>query len=161
MEKGAIFSDCGKYRYILWRKWNKRKPSVMIIGLNPSKADDKIDDPTVRRCISFAKTWGYGSLYVTNLFAFKATNPVDMLNEKKPVGAENDKYIKEYQDKVDKVVLAWGNYGSFKNRNKEILKIIELPHCLRINKKGEPSHVLYLNKTLKPRKCTKLKELRK
>ena len=66
---GAIISDCGKYRYQLWRKWDPSLPVVLFIMLNPSQADASEDDPTIRRCINYAKSWGYGGIYVGNLFA--------------------------------------------------------------------------------------------
>ena len=78
MKSGAIFSSCRKYRYALWRNWDETKPCVMIIGLNPSTADENENDPTITRCINFAKSWGYGGVCVTNLFAYCATVPSDM-----------------------------------------------------------------------------------
>ena len=79
LKSGAIFSSCRKYRYALWRNWDESKPRPMIIGLNPSTADEKENDPTIVRCINFAKSWGYGGVYVANLFAFRATLPIEMM----------------------------------------------------------------------------------
>ena len=86
-ESGAIFSECKKYRYLLWRKWGKSPHSkyVMFVGLNPSTADESIDDPTIRRCICFAKDWGYDGLFMANLFAYRATYPVDMFKFAEPI----------------------------------------------------------------------------
>ena len=72
MKSHATFSSCKKYRYSLFRIWDEDKPLVLFIGLNPSTADEKEDDPTIRRCINFAKQWGYGGLIMGNLFAFRA-----------------------------------------------------------------------------------------
>ena len=72
---GANFSRCRQFRYTLWRRWDKTLPPVMMIGLNPSTADAHRNDPTIRRCIGFAKRWGHGGLVMTNLFAFRATYP--------------------------------------------------------------------------------------
>jgi hypothetical protein len=94
MKKDAILSQDRKYRYVLSRIWDESKPMVVIIGLNPSTADEKDDDNTITKCINFAKQWGYGGLYMLNLFAFRATSPSDMFNADSPIGDENDKYIK-------------------------------------------------------------------
>lgn len=80
MKKDAILSQDRKYRYVLSRIWDESKPMVVIIGLNPSTADEKDDDNTITKCINFAKQWGYGGLYMLNLFAFRATSPSDMFN---------------------------------------------------------------------------------
>ena len=78
MKKDAQLSTCRKYRYALWRTWDEAKPQVMIIGLNPSTADETKDDPTITRCINFAKAWGYGGVCMANLFAYRATAPSDV-----------------------------------------------------------------------------------
>ena len=88
MEKGARFSESRTHRYALWRIWEKGAPMVMFVGLNPSTADETQDDPTIRRCIDFAKRWGYGGLYMLNIFAFRATNPKDMKAAADPVGPD-------------------------------------------------------------------------
>jgi hypothetical protein len=75
---GAEFSDCGTYRYALWRTWNALQPGVLFVGLNPSTADATTDDPTIRRCIGFAKRWGYGGITMANVFAYRATDPREM-----------------------------------------------------------------------------------
>ncbi|HDR1569813.1 TPA: DUF1643 domain-containing protein, partial [Pasteurella multocida] len=74
MNNNAIFSDCGTYRYVLWRIWDTLLPRITFIGLNPSTADESNDDPTIRRCINFAKKWGYGGIYMVNLFAYRSTD---------------------------------------------------------------------------------------
>lgn len=146
----AIFSKDRIYRYVLVREWDKGKPAVMIIGLNPSTADETKDDPTIRRCIGFAKNWGYGKLIVTNAFGFRATHPKDLLAFKKPVGKENDFWIKKMASGADKVVLAYGNHARHKNRHEQILKFIKNPHCIKVTKAGLPSHPLYLRYTRSP-----------
>ena len=77
-KSGAVFSDCRKYRYALWRIWDENKPLVMIIGLNPSTADEISNDPTITRCKSFARACGYGGVLVANLFGFRATSPNEL-----------------------------------------------------------------------------------
>ena len=109
VKKGALMSDCKVYRYRLWRIWEEAKPKVMFIMLNPSTADGKMDDPTVRRCISFAKSWGYGGLYVANLFAYRSTQPKDLLEQTDVVGLDNSFHLKEMSKKCEIAVCAWGN----------------------------------------------------
>ena len=150
MKKDAILSQDRKYRYVLSRIWDESKPMVVIIGLNPSTADEKDDDNTITKCINFAKQWGYGGLYMLNLFAFLATSPSDMFNADSPIGDENDKYIQMYSKLSDKVICAWGNDGNFKNRSQYILSNIENKFYLKLNKSGEPAHPLYLSKDLIP-----------
>ena len=150
MKKDAILSEDRKYRYVLSRIWDESKPLVVIIGLNPSTADEKDDDNTIKKCINFSKNWGYGGLYMLDLFAFRATAPSDMFNASSPIGEENSKYIEKYSKLSDKVICAWGNNGNFKNRSKEVLLNIENKFYLKLNKTGEPAHPLYLNKNLIP-----------
>ncbi|CAA6827015.1 MAG: Unknown protein [uncultured Sulfurovum sp.] len=152
MQKNAILSEDREYRYILSRIWDKTKPMVMIIGLNPSTADETEDDPTIGRCISFSKSWGYGGVYMLNLFAFRATEPKDMFKALNPVGSENDNFIEIYSKKVDKIICAWGNDGVYKNRSYHIRKKFNNLFYLKMNQTGEPSHPLYLKSDLLPQK---------
>ena len=149
-KSGAIFSDCRKYRYALWRIWDGKKSNAMIIGLNPSTADEKSNDPTILRCISFASSWGYGGVYVTNLFGFRATSPNELRAYKDPVGKDNDLWVHEMTKKVAIKVAAWGNHGKFLNRSEKLLLSLDPLHCIQINKSGEPAHPLYLKADLNP-----------
>ena len=149
VNKNAIFSDCRKYRYALSRTWNGKKKTILFIGLNPSTANEKIDDPTIRRCINYAQNWGYGSLLMVNLFAYRATLPTELKNAKNPIGNDNDLHIIELSKKADIAVAAWGNEGNLLNRDKEVKKILPNLMCLKINKSGQPAHPLYQKKDLK------------
>ena len=149
VNKNATFSDCRKYRYALSRTWNGKKKTILFIGLNPSTANEKIDDPTIRRCINYAQNWGYGSLLMVNLFAYRATIPSELKNVKNPIGNDNDLHIIELSKKADIAVAAWGNEGSLLNRDKEVKKILPNLMCLKINKSGQPAHPLYQKKDLK------------
>ena len=149
VNKNATFSDCRKYRYALSRTWNGKKKTILFIGLNPSTADEKIDDPTIRRCINYAQNWGYGSLLMVNLFAYRATMPSELKNVKNPIGNDNDLHIIELSKKADLAVAAWGNEGTLLNRDKEVKKILPNLMCLKINKSGQPAHPLYQKKDLK------------
>ena len=149
-KSGAVFSDCRKYRYALWRMWNEHMPIAMIIGLNPSTADQTRNDPTITRCISFARSWGYGGVCVTNLFGFRATSPTQLKAHHDPIGKENDAWVHEMAKGAAITVAAWGNHGKFLNRSLEILPSLGQLYCIKMNKSGEPAHPLYLKAELKP-----------
>ena len=134
---------------MLSRTWNSKKKTILFIGLNPSTADEKIDDPTIRRCINYAQNWGYGSLLMVNLFAYRATMPSELKNVKNPIGNDNDLHILELSKKADLTVAAWGNEGFLLNRDKVVKKLIPNLMCLKINKSGQPAHPLYQKKDLK------------
>lgn len=153
--KGALLSSCRQYRYVLWRIWDTTKPTVMFICLNPSTADEQDDDKTVIRCINFAKSWGYGGLYMTNLFAYRSTDKSILYSIKTPIGEQNDSYIFEYTKKADKVIAAWGNDGCHLNRSQCISQLIPHLFCLEINQTGEPKHPLYANGSLTPKPYTR------
>jgi len=146
IKKSAVFSSCRKYRYSLTRAWNLTGNYVLFIGLNPSIADELIDDPTLKRCINFAKDWGYGGLIMVNLFAYVSTHPSELKNTKLPIGKENDEHILKNHQKSQLTVIAWGNDGYLYDRDKEVLAIIDSPMCLNINKSGQPAHPLYQKK---------------
>jgi hypothetical protein len=155
----AILSDCKNYRYSLTRIWDNSKPKVLFIMLNPSTADAEKDDPTIRRCIRFAKDWGYGGLYVVNLFALRATNPKELLAAPFVVGVDNEKWIRKMGSLSDLVICAWGN-GSIVNKLQKRLDHTWKPlswinkplHYLELSKDGTPKHPLYLSKHLTPRR---------
>jgi hypothetical protein len=150
-DRQTIFSPCRRYRYTLWREWDMFNPSyAMFIGLNPSTADEVKDDPTIRRCIGFAKEWGYGALCMTNIFAFRATDPRDMKAEPDPVGPNNDQWLAECAKNASIVIAAWGAHGKHQARDEKVLKLIGNVNCLGITREGHPRHPLYLLKTVKP-----------
>jgi len=151
MKKNAVISDCKKYRYALYRVWDESLPTVMFVGLNPSTADAIEDDPTINKCIKFAKSWGYGALIMSNLFAFRSTDPDKLKTEIDPIGSENDMWIERLVNKSDLIIAAWGNHGSYLDQDKKILKKFQgRLHCLQINKSGQPAHPLYLKSNLRP-----------
>jgi hypothetical protein len=148
---GAIFSEDRRYRYELWRVWDSGKPMMMFVGLNPSTADETEPDNTVTRCMGFANSWGFGGMYMMNLFAYRATKPKDMFVQDDPVGPDTDYHLKLVQDKVEMILLAWGNHGTFMRRDHAVLSILHKNvHYLRKTKAGNPEHPLYLPKTLVP-----------
>lgn len=91
--RGALLSEDGRYRYRLWRLWDELAPVMTWVMLNPSTADAEVDDPTIRKCIGFAKQHHYGGIVVVNLFAYRATDPKELGKVKDPVGPENDQHI--------------------------------------------------------------------
>lgn len=161
MIKSANFSPCRTWRYTLHRSWAD-KPLfgpvslgiVLFVCLNPSTADELNDDPTVRRCIGYARAWGYNSLIMTNIFAFRATYPSDMKAAPDPVGPDNDKWLMDCAREAALVVAAWGNDGAYRGRSRQVVEMtaragVQLM-CLRITKAGEPEHPLYLPGKLQP-----------
>ena len=144
MIKAAAFSLDRKYRYALWRIWDRRKPICMFIGLNPSTADENIDDPTIRRCKNYSADWNYGGICMTNLFAFRSTHPHDLLNTLKPIGPENNTWLMYLAIHSKIVVACWGNWGTMSKRNEEVRKLIPNLYCLSTTKRGQPKHPLYV-----------------
>lgn len=150
----ADFSPCRTWRYTLYRVWDKGKSYVMFIGLNPSTADERRNDPTVRRCMGYAREWGYGALVMTNIFAFRATDPKVMKAAKDPVGPENDSWLQRKAETAGIVVAAWGTHGVHRGREDAVrLMFIQRKvrlMCLGKTKGGHPKHPLYLPKDAKP-----------
>ncbi len=145
LETGAELSECRTYRYALWRIWDNNKPKVMFIGLNPSTADENTDDKTITRCTNFAKSWGYGGFYMTNLFAYRSTDKSKLPLVENPIGDDNDLYIAKYAKLADKTVAAWGNDGVFLERSAIVSNLIAPLFCLEVNQTGEPKHPLYVS----------------
>ncbi len=145
--KDAKLSDDQVYRYQLTRIWDETKPKVLFIMLNPSTADALEDDPTIRRVVNFAESWGYGSVYVANLYAFRSTDPKGLKTTSDPIGPENRQHIQELVGLVDRVIYAWGN----KEKEPEWLReLITTPYCIAHSTKGIPKHPLYLKGDSQP-----------
>lgn len=144
---GADFSTCRTWRYWLWRKFAadaRLADTVAFIGLNPSTADEKMDDPTVRRCIGFAKAWGFTQLYMLNAYAYRSTDPRGLKQCEDPVGPANDAVIRLRCREAALVVAAWGAHCS-PEREREVLAAVGRDvFCLGKTKAGRPRHPLYL-----------------
>lgn len=147
--KGAELSPDRKYRYALWRIWDETKRFVVFICLNPSTADETEDDATIRRCMGYAKSWGFGGIYMVNLFAFRAKEPSDMKAVDDPIGPENDYWLRKLSC-AGLAVAGWGNDGAYRGRSKEVRELIPELYCLKQNKSGEPVHPLYQKASLTP-----------
>lgn len=148
----ATISDCGSFRYRLWRKWSVGSP-LLFVMLNPSTADGLQDDATIRRCYGFAARAGFGELEVVNLYAYRATKPADLKAAGYPVGPENDRHIREAVLDAAAVCVAWGANVAGLSRPGEVLTLLRQMgvkvKCLRITRSGYPQHPLML-----PSDCT-------
>ena len=146
VERWAELSDDGRYRYVLGRRWDEALAVCVFIMLNPSTADAAVDDPTIRRCMSFAKSLGCGSLLVGNLYAFRATDPRVLFRATEPTGgAKNDTVLTELLSRGDVVIAGWGTHGRA-GRVSEVLRLpgAERMTALAVTKAGAPRHPLYV-----------------
>lgn len=147
----AVISQDGLFRYFLSRRWDLSGRRVAFIGLNPSTADASLDDPTIRRCVGFAKTWGGGILVMVNLFGLRSTRPDALRGASDPVGPGNDEWMERAVATSDIVVAAWGNHGSLLNRSVHIRrKFAGQLWALDLTSSGEPMHPLYIRATRQP-----------
>jgi hypothetical protein len=146
---GALLSSDDRYRWRLWRTWNPGLDTVNFIMLNPSTADHEKDDATIKKCEQFVRRWNYGGFVVTNLFAYRATNPRRIYEVHNPVGLGNDEHVVEAAKETALVVCAWGNRGTHKNRASVVMGLLRkegcLTHCLGVTKRDQPKHPLYLS----------------
>lgn len=184
--KGAIISACGNYRYRLWREWRLHplpakwdmftdddgtpvldgegkqwgEPlSCVFVMLNPSTADADQDDATIRRCVAFAKAWGYDRMEVVNLFAWRSTDPKAMLaltaSDIDPVGRDNRHHVHGAVERAGIVICAWGAHGGHIGQDETMLGWLEEhgadPHALKVTKDGFPGHPLYIPAGTQPR----------
>lgn len=149
MEKSAIISECGKYRYRLERKWVGLKTCLFIM-LNPSTADADIDDPTIRRCMGFASREGCGRLIVVNLYGFRSTDPkaLPKLGAMNAAGMKNAYHVEMAMKESDLIIAGWGRQSpwiqpiaSVRTCANNFGKIIQ---CLGLNNNGSPRHPLYI-----------------
>lgn len=148
--KSAEISACDLYRYGLTRVWHPERASITWCMLNPSTADAKTDDPTIRKCIGFARRWGYGGIRVINLFALRATDPKELLRVRDPVGPANIDVLRGPLDAP--VIVGWGSripQKPFADRMARIVRMrarveADMWYCLGRTKYGEPRHPLML-----------------
>lgn len=146
-QKSARLSDCGDYRYELWRRWDSDDPVCVMIGLNPSTADAVTDDPTIRKCVKIAKREGCGSLCMINLFAYRTPRPKVLKKVSDPFGPENDETLERLLRGAGLVIAAWGKDGSWQGADQRVYGMIPYGRrimCLGRNEDGSPKHPLYL-----------------
>lgn len=153
---GAEFSGCMRYRYRLRRSLTGsvlERPGKPVVFLmcNPSTADSIQDDPTIRRCVGFAKAWGYSDLLVSNLYAFRASTVSALRKADDPVGPENDDVLRAIPAGVP-IVAAWGAKPWARERVRRVLELVGRPLlCLRTTRDGSPEHPLYIPQGLEPK----------
>jgi hypothetical protein len=144
VDRAALFSPCRTWRYSLSRQLSGAG-TVAFIGLNPSTADETRDDPTIRRCLGFARDWGFALLEVVNVYGLRATDPRDLRRASDPVGPGNDRALSRALERADLVVAAWGVHA----RPERIAELrwafghVQL-HALGLTRSGAPRHPLYL-----------------
>lgn len=152
---GAVIE--GAYRYNLWRAWDVDGAGgrVLFVGLNPSTADARQDDPTIRRCIRFARDWGYGGLWMANLYAYRATDPKALRTAENPIGDRNDHWLLSLARRARLTVAAWGAWpGPDPHRPANVMDLLGGLHVLGLTAKGEPRHPLYMRADCEPIRWT-------
>ena len=154
--KTAKISPCGTYRYNLTRRWDEGGKTMLFVMLNPSTADADVDDPTIRRCVGFAKRDGYSAIEVVNLYAFRATDPDRLfgVSIREIIGPDNNEEIRAAAQRADRVVAAWGagRHATFTDGGAgrwrvvaELIKSLGKPiYCLNTSASGQPRHPLYV-----------------
>jgi hypothetical protein len=154
-EKDAMISDCGKYRYFLSRRWGTDEDNdnlLVFVGLNPSKADAMVDDPTIRRCVDFAKSFGYQGIVMLNLFAYRATDPKELCTVENATGPVNTSFITDLAKLSPTMVICCGGRppglprALFDAALSFIMSIVQEPMCFGTTKDGYPRHPLFLRK---------------
>jgi hypothetical protein len=156
LKTGANFSTDKKYRYTLWRVWNEDKPLLGFCMLNPSTANEEVNDPTVARCQRRAELWSYGGVIVTNIFALRSTDPSALKTVIDPVGPMNDVRMIGALQQCETIICGWGKHGSLNGRGNEVLESLiaffgnNRVRALRINKDGSPAHPLYIGYDVQP-----------
>lgn len=150
----ATYSPCERYRYLLTRVWDPAGPKALFVMLNPSTATEVQNDPTVERCERRARALGFGAFRVTNIFAFRATDPAVMRAETDPTGPGNDAAIVESTGWADRIICAWGSHGTHLDRGRHVeglLRATGLPLWhLGLTKGGQPKHPLYIGYDRQP-----------
>ena len=153
MKKAVTISPCGLYRYELWRDTSgfECEGLMAFVMLNPSTADASKDDPTIRRCMDFARRHHCDRMAVVNLFAYRATDPTALVRAADPVGPENDAHLRGVLSQADVVVAAWGAHKMVAHAGARVALVRSLARdrlrCLGTTSAGHPRHPLYLPAT--------------
>lgn len=142
--RGAVFSRDRHYRYALWRRWDPGRPWVLFIGLNPSTADAERDDPTIRRCIGFAREWQAGGVLVGNLFAWRSTDPRGLARAMDPRGPANRRWLARLARGAGQIIACWGNPGQDNAEARWVARRFSDLEVLALNRGGAPRHPLYV-----------------
>jgi len=153
-QSSATYSDCETYRYALTRTWDTDGKRLMFVMLNPSKATEMHNDPTVGRCENRARALGFGAFRVTNLFALRETDPALMRKHFEPNGSDNDATLIAGAQWADTTIAAWGVHGVHLARNSQVIALFQKHNCalhaLGTTKAGHPRHPLYMPYSAQP-----------
>jgi hypothetical protein len=169
VQSSAVLSDDRVYRYVLRRIWDADTAPLLVIGMNPSTADESADDPTIRRCVGFARRWGYGGLLMGNLFAWRSTDPTGLPSlhnhdGRSPVGefgpwergvrqSVNNVWLKCMAEQAGMTLAAWGAIKmpvGWECRPEDVKVLLGSMHTLGLTKEGHPRHPLYASSALTP-----------
>jgi hypothetical protein len=153
---GAVISPCTRYRYRLWRYWSGGDGICCFIMLNPSTADGERNDPTIRRCIDFARSWGFAGIEVVNLFAWRCTDPKELykLADAQRIGPDNDAFIQNAATISRLMLAAWSAERVAVDRGRDVIQLVTRHadlHCLVLTGQKRPHHPLYLPRSTAPR----------
>lgn len=155
----AVYSDCEKYRYLLTRTWDPDGRKALFVMLNPSTATEVQNDPTVERCERRARALGFGAFRVTNIFAWRDTDPKAMRAASDPVGPANDAAIADSCEWADQIVAAWGTHGAHQDRGSQVEQLLRQTghpiYHLGLSKHGHPKHPLYIAYSQQPQLWTR------
>ena len=150
----ALYSDCELYRYALTRTWDESRKRLLYIMLNPSKATEIANDPTIERCERRARALGYGAFRACNIFALRETDPAALRKAAEPTGRENDRLLLESVSWADDILCAWGSHGEHRNRGAEVSELLKQTGrpllCLGQTRAGFPRHPLYIGYGTRP-----------
>ncbi len=156
----AIYSDCEAYRFSLTRVWDVALPTVLFIMLNPSKATELQNDPTIERCERRARALGFGAFRAMNIFAWRETDPKAMRRANTPIGDENDRLLCGSIPWADQIVAGWGTHGAHLDRGRAVEALLRDAgaqlHCLGLTKDGHPRHPLYISYATQPQLWPKI-----
>jgi hypothetical protein len=152
----ATYSDCECYRYELTRIWDDNAPRLAFVMLNPSKATEQHNDPTVERCERRARALGFGAFRVTNIFAWRDKDPRALRRAADPIGPANDASLLAAADWADQIIAAWGTHGAHLGRGSQVAELLRQTakplHILGLTKDGHPRHPLYVAYDQHPRR---------
>ena len=149
----ALYSDCATYRYALTRTWDPAGARLLYVMLNPSRATETQNDPTIERCERRAKALGFGAFRAVNLFAYRETDPIALRRAPEPVGPDNDIVLIESATRWlrgagDHLLCGWGVHGAHLDRGAEVAEILQWTgrqlFCFGTTKNGAPRHPLYI-----------------
>lgn len=152
----AEISACGRYRHSLLRVWDDVSYACLFVLLNPSTADGSVDDPTVRKCVGFAKEFGCGAMEIVNLFDYRATRPLELFKvwerspwtDVYPVSPDWRRHFEYAVQRSEMTVVGWGAHGKLADRDRDVMNLLKdfgvEPQCLAVNKDRTPKHPLYV-----------------